>query len=44
VRGTGGEKDAFRILVGKLDWKKPSGKLTCGEDDNIKMYRKGTGS
>jgi hypothetical protein len=32
-----GEKNAFRLLVGKPEGKRPLGRQRCGRVDNIKM-------
>jgi hypothetical protein len=33
-------RNAYKILVGKPEWKKPFRKLKCGWEDNIKIYGK----
>jgi hypothetical protein len=34
---SGGKRNAYRILVGKLEGKRPLGRPRRGWDDNIKM-------
>jgi hypothetical protein len=33
-------RNAYKILVGKLEGKRPLGRPRCREEDNIKMYLK----
>jgi hypothetical protein len=33
----GGGEDAYKILVGKAEGKRPLGRPTCRRDDNIKV-------
>jgi hypothetical protein len=33
-----GEGNAYRVLVGKSEGKRPLGRPTCGWECNIKMY------
>jgi hypothetical protein len=36
----GREKNAYKILVGKAEWKRPLGRHTHMSENNIKMYLK----
>jgi hypothetical protein len=40
---TGGEGGAYRVLVGKLEGKRPFGRLMCRWEDNIETDLKEVG-
>jgi len=37
VAGMGERRDVYRVLVGKLEGKRPLGRTSCRWEDNIKM-------